>query len=254
MFKCGLVSISFRSEDAEKIIKAASRAALDVIEWGSDVHLPPDDLAVREHVVARSREAGISTPTYGSYFRIGVTPREQFPALCEVAEALGASTVRVWGGSRAITPNDGEEWAAFVTETRAVAEMASERGISVALECHIGTVTESYGAALALLREVGSESLRLYWQPNQYKTHEENIEAARALAPYVDCIHVFNWHRRERLPLSDGEAQWREYLGVFKPEAQVRDIPVLLEFMPDGKIESLAKEAAALRKIAGSLA
>ena len=59
----------------------------------------------------------------------------------------------------------------------------------------------------------------------------------------TEIIHAFNWEGDSKYPLGSAKEIWREYLGVFGGGT------VLLEFMPDGKIESLAGEAAALKKI-----
>ena len=59
-------------------------------------------------------------------------------------------------------------------------------------------------------------------------------------------LHVFNWHGGERFPLADGVEDWKRYLTVF-------DTPrtLLLEFMPDDRLETLPTEAEALRTIIG---
>lgn len=252
MLNSGLVSISFRAHSATEIASAASAAGLKTIEWGSDVHLPPTDVDARERVIALCRELGISTPTYGSYFRIGTTPCEDFTAMLDTAEAIGAKVVRVWGGTRYTTESD-EEWPLLVSEARRISALAEARGITVALECHRNTVTEYPENALAFIRAVGSDSLRMYWQPNQYRSCEENTESAKMLAPYIDCIHVFNWSGSARLPLRDAKDEWIEYLTAFKSEYERRDIPALLEFMPDGSIDTLSRETEALGEILSAL-
>ena len=40
MYHAGLVSISFRENSPEEIVKACVAAGLRYIEWGSDVHAP----------------------------------------------------------------------------------------------------------------------------------------------------------------------------------------------------------------------
>ena len=48
-----------------------------------------------------------------------------------------------------------------------------------------------------------------------------------------------------KYPLKGAEEIWKKYLAYFAD-----DIPLLLEFMPDGRIESLETEAKALLGIA----
>ena len=73
-----------------------------------------------------------------------------------------------------------------------------------------------------------------------------SMESAGLIAPYTENIHVFNWHGDGKYPLCEGIEDWRGYLSRF-PKGKT----LLLEFMPDGRLESLAKEAAGLRAFAG---
>ena len=84
----------------------------------------------------------------------------------------------------------------------------------------------------------------MYWQPFQWLDASENIQIAQKLSPYVKHIHVFNWKGTKRLPLRDGIAQWRDYLANFPAPHTL-----LLEFMPDDKLETLTTEANALKTI-----
>ena len=77
-------------------------------------------------------------------------------------------------------------------------------------------------------------------------TKEENVAYARLLKDYTYHIHVFQMRGRERFPLSAGIDDWKTYLGEFSGNRCV-----LLEFMYDGRVESLPGEADALREIMG---
>ena len=96
-----------------------------------------------------------------------------------------------------------------------------------------------------LMQAVNSESFRMYWQPNQYRTEEENLAYATLLPPYTTHIHVFNWKEKEKYPLREAKDIWSAYLACFGNNT------LLLEFMPDGKLEALETEAAALKEIVG---
>ena len=65
-----------------------------------------------------------------------------------------------------------------------------------------------------------------------------------AIAPYAHHIHVFQWKDKQRFSLNDGIGEWRGYLEKFSTPRTL-----LLEFMPDNAISSLAAEAEALRAI-----
>ena len=111
------------------------------------------------------------------------------------------------------------------------------------MECHIKTYTNRKESALELMQAVGGEHFKMYWQPNQFNSDEENIASAKLLFPYTEHIHVFNWKQKEKYPLADAKDIWKKYLSNFK------DNTLLLEFMPDGKIESLKTEADALKEM-----
>jgi hypothetical protein len=95
------------------------------------------------------------------------------------------------------------------------------------------------------LAEVDHPCMRAYWQPCQFHTEDYNLAAAAAYAPHTECLHVFQWDRSKRYPLQDGEAIWKRYLQPFA--AQDREIGLLLEFMHDDRLETLASTAATLQ-------
>jgi sugar phosphate isomerase/epimerase len=248
MFISGVVSVSFRPNSVEEIINAAKNANLSLIEWGSDVHSPAGDTLLAEKIKAESEKSGIKTPTYGSYFRVGVTPNEEFPKYLESAKALGASVIRIWA-YKSIKATEGEEWEKVVADAKEITKMAEPYGIRVCLECHNGSITEDYKTALAFLKAVNHELFGMYWQPNQLKSLEYNIEAATALAPFVSCLHMFHIVDNVKQPLTEGISDWRKYLAIIKECKGESNIPAYLEFMPDDKIETLAREAKTLNEL-----
>lgn len=251
MFECGLVSVSFRRLFPAEIIDATTSAGLDCIEWGADVHLPPADIALARKISESMAVAGLRVSSYGSYFRIGVTPTEQFAVVLATASALGAPIIRVWAYDRYLPECKGNTWDAIVSECRKIAIMASEHGVTVCLECHNNTLTQDYHGALALMQAVDHPAFRMYWQPNELRDHAYNLEAARALAPYVECIHVFHWDDKHHYPLIEGRNDWIAYLKIFYERYPEKKFPLLLEFMPDNQVQSLPVEANSLRSIIG---
>ena len=112
------------------------------------------------------------------------------------------------------------------------------------MECHNKTYTNRKESALELMREIDSPHFQMYWQPNQLRCEKENLEYASEIAKYTHVIHVFNWDGEKKYPLCDAVGLWKQYLEKFDGS-----LPILLEFMPDGKIESLKTEADALKEI-----
>lgn len=244
MFETGLVSVSFRSCSAEQIIKEAAKAGLKYVEWGSDVHAPCKDMAALERIVALQNQHGISCCSYGTYFRLGTTPLDELPGYIRAAKILGTTTLRLWAGNKSPDKYSPEEKAALFDQCRQAAGIAEASGVTLCLECHRNTFTETKEDAMVLMRAVDSPNFAMYWQPNPSETVEENIAYARYLNDYIYHIHAFHIKGATKYPLAEGVEEWQTYLKEFSG-----DHKVLLEFMPDNRIESLAQEAATLQKI-----
>lgn len=245
MYKLGLVSISFRNIDVEAIIKYAKDAGLSCIEWGSDVHAPNDDVKKLDKIVELQNRYGIKCCSYGTYFRLGKNDITQLQSYIDAAKALGTDILRLWCGDKNSEDYTSEEKTALFEECKAAADIAKKNGVVLCMECHNNTYTNTKEAAFELMHAVNSEHFRMYWQPNQFRSEAENTEYAKLISPYTENIHVFNWKGDEKFPLCEAKEVWRKYLTCFKSNKTL-----LLEFMPDGKIESLKKEAATLKEIA----
>jgi len=244
MDRLGLVSVSFRQESVENVIRAAKAAGLSCIEWGSDVHAPCDDEARLREIVALQEKYGISCCAYGTYFRLGENDVAELPAYIRAAKLLGTDVLRLWAGHQHPWEFSAEDKARLFADSKAAAKMAEEAGVKLCLECHMKTYTETAEAALELVQAVDSPAFGMYWQPNQKRTVEENVANAQALKNYVNYIHVFQWKGKERFSLAEGVDEWRTYLAQL-----AGDRHLLLEFMPNNSLEELPAEADALRKI-----
>ncbi|HHU78121.1 MAG: sugar phosphate isomerase/epimerase family protein [Caldicoprobacterales bacterium] len=250
MLETGLVSVSFRKEKPETLIAAVKAAGLKNIEWGGDVHVPSGDLKTARRVGALTVEAGLRTSSYGSYYRLGQEsePVNAFSKVIETAKALGAPVIRLWAGSKGSIQTPLRTRNRMAEEARILAEMAEEKDVILALECHQGTLTDDWKSSAEFLSQVNHSRLRMYWQPNQFRDFEYNLEAASELAAHVVHVHVFHWDKTNRFPLKDGTSDWRMYLDIFqsnwKNDRQTR--VMLLEFIHDDRLESLPEEAAVL--------
>lgn len=243
----GLVSVSFRAHAPREILCAMRDAGLHYIEWGSDVHAPCRDLARIDELVALQREFGISCSSYGTYFRLGQTPFDELEHYILAAKRLGTDILRVWCGTKSGADMAEDEIRALLDDCRAAAALAEKHGVTLCTECHLRTFTERPEDALYLMQAVNSPHFRTYWQPFQTRTAEQNLAYLRMLAPYVTHVHVFQWKSADRFPLADGIAEWQAYLSLLgSPHT------LLLEFMPDDCLETLAREANALRHIIGA--
>ena len=245
-YQLGLVSISFRNHTPREILEAAKEAGLTCIEWGSDVHAPFGDRARLEEIVALQKEYGITCSSYGTYFRLGQTPLSELPEYIAAAKLLGTDILRLWCGTKCGAEYSDEEREAFFEECRRAAAIAEQENVILCMECHVKTFTQRLEDTLALMQAVDNQHFRMYWQPFQWQTPEENLMYAETLAPLSYHIHVFQWRDRERFSLHEGIAEWQGYLAKFSTPRTL-----LLEFMPDNLITTLPREAEALRAIIG---
>ena len=240
MYQTGLVSISFRKHSVEEIIQEVRRCGLTQIEWGTDVHVPAGDLARARYVRELMDKNGLTTSSYGSYYRLGTG--DDFVPYIKSALALGAPIIRIWGGTRGSNQLSIQDLKNLAMEGRTLAEMAAEHGLTVALECHANTLTDHFQVALDFLQMVDHPAMKMYWQPNQYRSYEYNLTAAQELSPYVTHIHVFSWEVHDgqviRYPLVHHKDRWKQYLSLLPG-----DHALLLEFMHDDRIESLEETA-----------
>lgn len=242
----GLVSVSFRQHMPKDILQAVKAAGLSCVEWGSDVHAPCHDVERLREIAVLQKEYGISCSSYGTYFRLGETPMEELENHIQAAKLLGTNILRLWCGVKSGENMTDKERNALLEVCKKAAEIAESSEMILCMECHRETFTEDPDDAVWLMRAVNSPHFRMYWQPFQWQDPEKNVKNAAKIANYAEHIHVFNWKGKEKFPLAEAVAEWQNYLKQFSTPRTL-----LLEFMPNGTLEELACEAAALRTIIG---
>lgn len=246
MYNLGLVSISFRDKTPEEILSAMSDAGLSCIEWGSDVHALKNDTENLKCIAKLQEKYGIKCSSYGTYFRLGETPIEELEDYITAAKMLGTDILRLWCGNKNSEEYTIKERDLLFEECRKAARIAEKNDVILCMECHGGTYTNTLNSALELMQAIDSKNFRMYWQPNQFATVEDNLCYAEKIAPFTEHIHIFNWEEKNKYPLKEAVDVWQAYLQKLGS-----DRTLLLEFMPDNRIESLQTEADALRKIVG---
>lgn len=244
MFECGLVSVTFRRLGPKEIVRLCKECSLPLIEWGSDIHAPCNDCQRLSEIVSLQKESGIACSSYGTYFRLGVHGTDGLAQYVTAAKKLGTDVLRLWCGNKNFEDMSRLEREFILSEAKKAARIAEDNGVTLCMERHGKTFTSCLEGALLLMEEVGSPNFRTYWQPDQFKGVEDNLEYARRIAKYTRIIHVFNWEGKNKYPLAKAADTWRRYLSCFDGSQKL-----LLEFMPDEKAESLPEEASALRRI-----
>jgi sugar phosphate isomerase/epimerase len=245
----GLVSITFRKLTAEQIVGLVRQAGLRGIEWGGDIHVPHGDLNRAREVREMTQQAGLSVAAYGSYYRVGRSEDEGLPFERVLASAveLGAPTLRVWAGTSGSAATDEAARQKIVQDLRRIASLAAATRITISLEFHGGTLTDTTESALHLLNEVGHDNLFTYWQPLLELTDAESVAGLEKLKTYLTHLHVYQWGGSftNRQPLAEGQARWKSFLDV------ARSLPgehyAMLEYVPDDSPENFLRDGATLR-------
>ena len=250
-YALGLCSVSFRNLSPIEIINICKSANLNCIEWGSDLHAPYNDIEKLQNIARLQKEYGISCSSYGTYFRLGITPIEELEGYITSAKILGTKILRIWCYDKCGNDMTDKERQDLLSVSIKASEIAKQNGVILCLECHKNSFTENLNDALWLIKSVNSPNFKTYWQPFQWKTIEDNLNYAKAISPHVENIHVFNWKQTDtfnKYPLALAINEWVNYLKNFTPPKTL-----LLEFMPNDKVEDLVIEANALKQIVESL-
>jgi sugar phosphate isomerase/epimerase len=256
MFRPGLVSITFRPLSVEDICRRAAECGLEGIEWGGDVHAPAGDFDTAKRVARVTAEHGLAVAAYGTYYRVGVTDPEQWPATIESARHLGADLLRVWAGNEGSAAMDDAKRQRVIDDARRCADAAADAGLTLACEWHGNTLTDEADSARRFFDAVDHPALRTYWQPHQGMAPADCLADMDSALPRLAGLHVFQWVRGDdgkidRRPLDEGDAVWPGYFEKAKTcpaLARGAEMFALLEFVRGDDPDRLAAEAATLQR------
>ena len=251
MVRTGLVSVTFRKLSCDEIIKLVVQAGLDGIEWGGDIHVPHGDISKAKEVSQRTKDAGLSVASYGSYYYLGCEKEKNLPfeKVMESAIELGAPIIRVWAGNRASGNSDPAWWDLAVEESRRIGQMALKEGIKIAFEYHANTLTDTSESAYRLLKETNHSNVYSYWQPPVNLNRAECLEGLNKITPWLTNVHTYHWEQGVRKPLEDGISIWTEYMETIKKVDG--DRYSMIEFVRNDTSEQFLKDAETLKKIVG---
>lgn len=245
MNRIAFTTVTFRQLTRQDIFDIAAENGILQIEWGADIHLPPNDIIAREEVLRLQRETGISACSYGSYYRLGDNNPEQWRAVTQTAAAIGARTVRIWAGNRSSTQTDEAQFQALVAEAQTLADIAAEQGLTVAFEFHKGTYNDTGESSVKLLQSIGRGDVKTYWQPMSTPADMENLHA---VLPYLAGVHVFHWSRNgRRFSLKFGRKKWERFIRTIARSGA--DVPYIMEFVKRDSRKQFARDARALRDL-----
>jgi sugar phosphate isomerase/epimerase len=245
LINTGLVSVTFRKLTPKQVVKLVKKGGLDGIEWGGDIHVPHGDINVAREVSKITKEEGLYTAAYGSYYRVGCS--NDFEAVLETAKELDAPTIRVWAGNKGSEKADENWWEKVIEESYRISEMSKKQNITISYEYHENTLTDTHQSAIKLLSKVNHPNLYTYWQPLFGTEHSLRIEGLKSVLPQISDIHVQYRSDGQTMSLSDGIELWEQYIEIIKEDKKQRT--AMLEFVKDNDPEQFLKDAETLKNI-----
>lgn len=241
----GFTTVTFRKKSRREICEIACKNHIKYIEWGGDVHLPPDDEAALQEVISLQKEFGLTAISYGSYYRLGAEDYSLWEQIVNTAERIGAKIIRIWQGDCSSQKVSKEKLQAMVKETKILAEIADKKGLIVAFEFHQNTNNDNGKSAVAFLQAVNKHNVKTYWQPFSTPEDTENL---KAVLPYLICVHIFEWNENgHRYSLKHGVAKWRAFLKII--ENSNAEPYLIMEFVKHDSRHQLAKDIKTLRQM-----
>lgn len=248
MLKLGLTSVTFRELSAESIIEYCKECGLCAVEWGSDVHVPPGDIAAAKAVSEKMQISGIAVSSYGSYYIAG--SGEDFVSYAKSAAALGAPVIRVWGGEKNFDELAPDEYARILADVKAICRTARKYGCEIAFEYHNDSLTSTAQSALRVMADANEPNLGMYFQYDPWTSVDENYAALLSLLPYLKTVHIFNVDdkvNRYSLAEAGGIDLWRGFCKILTENNA--DVYMLFEFLKDASLAGLKTESEIMQKI-----
>ena len=243
MSKIGFTTVTFRDLSRRQVCQIAKDNGIEILEWGGDVHLPPNDKEALDEVLALQKEFSIKAVSYGSYYRLGDNDMEMWQNIVDTASAIGAKYIRIWQGSLGSKKVTDDYLQSMIKETKALAKIAKEKDLTVAFEFHKKTNNDTAKSCIEFLKAVNEDNVKTYWQPFSYLN---DLKVLKEVVPYAVTIHVFTWNKACcRFPLAKGEKKWKKFISIIK-EANT-DPNYIMEFVKGDDPKQFAKDLKVLR-------
>lgn len=241
----GFTTVTFRKKSRREICEIACKNHIKNIEWGGDIHLQPEDEAALQEVISLQKEFGLTAISYGSYYRLGAENYSLWEQIVNTADKIGAKIIRIWQGDCPSRQVSEEKLQAMVNETKNLADIADEKGLTVAFEFHQNTNNDNGKSAVAFLKAVHKPNVKTYWQPFSISEDTENL---KAVLPYLVCVHIFEWNENgHRYSLKHGVDKWSEFLKII--ENSKCHPYFIMEFVKHDSRHQFAKDVKTLRQM-----
>ena len=253
MWQLGLCSVTFRTLSYMSILDLCARAGIDSIEWSARSHSLPGDLRISSDIRTACASYQITVASLGSYHFVNGRSSEYFKSLIDTAHSLGAPNIRVWAGEcgKSSTDTDAAQRAEIVRDFRTITQMARAAGISVSIEYHRLSLSDTTASVVEIINEVDADNLFSYWQRLPGVQLSAATDELHAIGENLANIHVFNWDAaRNRYPMRDAVDFWRPLLAVAQTLRLRYPAPcAMIEFVKNNDPEQFVSDARTLRSM-----
>jgi len=205
----------FRLENLLDAISGAGFSALEV--WQNHAALlKPDDL---KRLAERGEIEGLSFPVVGMYpqFHLEGDERqaelERVDAMVGIVSTLGAEVLKLMPGCVPSAELDAAAWQRSVEFAQEMVQRTAQAGTIIPLETHGNTVADDPDALLRFIDEVGSDRLKVCWQPFDFQSTDKAIELYDRLAPHIVHLHLQGRGGGEMELLENSDIDYRRVLG-----------------------------------------
>src|SRR5699024_3554162 len=186
----------------------------------------------------------LEVSSYGSYYRLAdhASNEYEFTTILKTAKVLGAPAIRVWAGIKGSADADEHYRLKVVEDGKRIADLAAQEGISVHLEYHDKTLTDTKESAKQLMEAIAHSNMHLYWQPSNNVSIEERLRSIELVGKWITNIHIFHWYSfKDRMSLAEGFNEWRNYLENIQQDGKERY--VLMEFFKNDDEQQFLEDA-----------
>lgn len=162
---------------------------------------------------------GISFPIIGMYPRFVVPEEERedeldhWSRMAERVDILDSDILKVMPGRTPSEDLSNGKWDRAVAFVREALEKTEEPGFLVPLETHGGTVADDPDALLRFLDDVGSDRLKICWQPYDFADTDEAIELYDKLSDHIIHLHLQGRCDGQMELLEDSDLDYEAILG-----------------------------------------
>jgi len=202
----------------EELLAPVARAGFHALEvWQNHVALL--DREGLDALAERAEALGVAIPVVGMYPRFHLEGRERDAELARlevmlgIMDALGAEMLKIMPGTLASAEMTPQLWDRSAGFAREMLDRTRSRNITIPCETHSKTVADDPDALLRFLETVGSDRLKVCWQPLDFEDTQGALELYDRLAPHVTHVHLQGRRGGEMELLEAADIDYARVLG-----------------------------------------